>query len=236
MAAQKKAKKGKPGKTTTRLGTRKVPRLQRMEQMLVAAARVFAQHGYHAASMDEIAALADVSKPLLYRYFGSKDGLYMAIVERAGQHLLDGLDLIMTVKDPVERIEMVTMGLLTFVGRYRDLWLVMYNEAMGGDSPVARRVGEFRAQIIANGCINISEALGEPTEAGRRRAEPLSYAMIGAGEAMARWWLTRPDIPVEQMAELVLDCCRAILNHQRETRLTPPAKGSTRQKKTATHK
>jgi AcrR family transcriptional regulator len=194
-----------------------------MEQMLVAAARVFAEHGYHAASMDEIAALADVSKPLLYRYFVSKDGLYLAIIERAGQHLVDGLALIQSVKDPLQRIEMTAMGLLTFIGRYRDLWLVMYNEAMGGSSPVAQRVGEFRAQIIADGCINISEALGEANAAGRARAEPLSQAMIGAGEAMARWWLRHPEIPLEQMAQMVLNCCYGILDRHRQPPNAKPA-------------
>jgi AcrR family transcriptional regulator len=52
--------------------------------MLDAAGRVFAQGGYHSASMDEIAELADVSKPLLYAYFDSKEGLYTAYINRTG--------------------------------------------------------------------------------------------------------------------------------------------------------
>ncbi len=67
------------------------PRETRMEEMLQVAGRIFAERGYHGTSMDDIAAEADISKPLLYRYFGSKDGLYIALIERAGQHLLTGM-------------------------------------------------------------------------------------------------------------------------------------------------
>lgn len=196
------ARKARPGR---KLGTRKVPRGQRMEEMLQVAARVFASRGYHAASMDEIAEIADISKPLLYRYYGSKDGLYLALVERAGRHLMEGIELIRGEPDPVKRLDLATVGLLSFVDRYRDFWQVLYNEAMGSDSPVARKVQDFRAQMIASSCVTISELLDDPTPEGRREAEPLAHALLGGGEAMARWWLQHPEVPVERMRELILD-------------------------------
>src|SRR5213079_2294618 len=75
-----------------RAGTRLVPRAVREEQMLGVAGDVFAERGFHAASMDEIADRADISKPMLYAYFGSKEGLYSAYVERAGADLLARMD------------------------------------------------------------------------------------------------------------------------------------------------
>ena len=56
--------------------------------MLEVAGRVFAAHGFHDASMDEIAQDAGISKPMIYNYFGSKEGLYFAYIELAGQRLL----------------------------------------------------------------------------------------------------------------------------------------------------
>ena len=64
--------------TPRRAGSRGVPRAVREPQILEVAGRIFAARGYHAASMDEIAAAADVTKPLVYAYFGSKEGLYVA--------------------------------------------------------------------------------------------------------------------------------------------------------------
>src|SRR5205807_5029117 len=69
-------------------GRRKLPRAVRERQMLEVAGRVFAAHGFHEASMDEIAKDAGISKPMIYNYFGSKEGLYFAYIELAGQRLL----------------------------------------------------------------------------------------------------------------------------------------------------
>ena len=61
----------------------------REPQILEVAGQVFAARGYHAASMEEIAARADVTKPMVYSYFGSKERLYLAYIERSGRELLD---------------------------------------------------------------------------------------------------------------------------------------------------
>src|SRR5205085_6392843 len=81
----------RPGRSLKRAGTRGVPREQREQLILDVAGQVFARGGYHSASMDEIAQLADVSKPMLYAYFGSKEGLYAAYIDRTGRELLERL-------------------------------------------------------------------------------------------------------------------------------------------------
>ncbi|MFP5307553.1 MAG: TetR/AcrR family transcriptional regulator [Gammaproteobacteria bacterium] len=189
-----------------------------MEEMLQVAGQVFAARGYYGASMEEIAQVAGISKPLLYRYYGSKDGLYLALIERAGQHLLTGLELVKGEPDPLKRIDLGTAGLLSFVDRYRDLWLVLFNEAMGGGSPVSRKVQDFRAQMIASTTITISELLDERTPDGLRFAEAVTHAVYGAGEAIARWWMRNPEIPVEQIRELMLDYTLPSLRHLRDKR------------------
>src|SRR6202034_4153096 len=72
-------------------GTHGMPRAAREQLILDVACGVFARDGYHGASMDEIAARADVSKPMVYAYFDSKERLYLAYVERTGRELLDRL-------------------------------------------------------------------------------------------------------------------------------------------------
>ena len=61
------------------------------ERMLDAAARLFGSQRFHEVRMDDVAAEADVSKGTVYRYFKDKEELYLALLERAGQHLLTRL-------------------------------------------------------------------------------------------------------------------------------------------------
>src|SRR4029079_4457111 len=72
-------------------GTRRVPRKVREQQMLEVAERAFAERGYHAASVDAIAEAAGISKPMVYAYFGSKEGLYRACMSAARERLFDAL-------------------------------------------------------------------------------------------------------------------------------------------------
>lgn len=67
---------------------KRMPRAVREQQMMDAAVQTFGQRGYRAASMDEIAELAGVSKPLVYLYLNSKDELFTACIRREAQALL----------------------------------------------------------------------------------------------------------------------------------------------------
>ncbi|MER6798249.1 helix-turn-helix domain-containing protein, partial [Amycolatopsis mediterranei] len=68
-----------------------MPREEREAQLVVAGTEEFGRAGYAGASMVEIARRVGVTKPLLYQYFGSKDGLYLACLHRAGGRLTDGV-------------------------------------------------------------------------------------------------------------------------------------------------
>src|SRR3982074_56633 len=70
---------------------KRMPRPERELQMLEVAGRSFAARGFHAVSMDGIAEQAGISKPMLYHYFGSKEGLYVAYVRDEGRTLLAGM-------------------------------------------------------------------------------------------------------------------------------------------------
>jgi AcrR family transcriptional regulator len=67
---------------TTASVTRQLPRLERREAILGAAATAFAHAGYAATSMEDIAAASGVTKLILYRHFDSKEALYRAVLEQ----------------------------------------------------------------------------------------------------------------------------------------------------------
>ena len=74
------------------IGTKGVPRLEREQQIVGEAIAEFAAHGYSGASMVDIAQRAGISKPLIYQYFGSKDGLYLACLHAVAGDLANRLE------------------------------------------------------------------------------------------------------------------------------------------------
>ena len=72
--------------------SKRMPRAVREQQMMDAAVRTFAQRGYRAASMDEIAELAGVSKPLVYLYLNSKEELFTACIRRESKALVEAIE------------------------------------------------------------------------------------------------------------------------------------------------
>jgi AcrR family transcriptional regulator len=180
---------------------RKLPRAERERQMLQIASRVFAQRGFHAASMDEIARECGVTKPMLYAYFDSKEGLFLAVIDRTGKALVAAVEKLLAEPDARARLSRGTSLILEFIARDRHAWAVMYAEGLG-EGEVARHVAGYRNRIVELTALTLAQAL-PPARAAesstRRRAELHAVAMIGAGEALARWWLDRPRIPAADL-------------------------------------
>ncbi|HEX4879705.1 MAG TPA: TetR/AcrR family transcriptional regulator [Limnobacter sp.] len=194
-------------KASKRLGTRKVPKEQRMGQILDVAGAVFSQRGFHSTSMEEIAEGAGVTKPLLYRYFGSKDALYLATITQVGNHLMSGLSMLMANPNPRDRLKLIMLSFLTFVERHREGWSVLYNEALTSVGPVGEKVAYFRNSFIEASArtieeLNDPETKGTPSKASIQ-AVALANIMVGAVEAGARWWIQHPEISIKDMQKLI---------------------------------
>src|SRR5947209_20601374 len=102
---------------------RRMPWLERERQMLEVAGRSFAARGFHAVSMDEIAKQAGISKPMLYHYFRSKEGLYVAYVRQQGSALLDGMrNAPGRDAPPAERLWEGTLSVRRYVDEHRPGW------------------------------------------------------------------------------------------------------------------
>jgi AcrR family transcriptional regulator len=200
-------KSATPTLETKRLGTRKVPKEQRMSQILEVAGSVFSRHGFHSTSMEQIAEGAGVTKPLLYRYFGSKDALYLATITQVGNHLMSGLSMLMANPNPKDRLKLIMLSFLTFVERHREGWSVLYNEALTSVGPVGEKVAFFRNSFIEASAKTIEE-LNEPSTINNEnkagiQAVALANIMVGAVEAGARWWIQHPEIPIRDMQKLI---------------------------------
>ncbi|MCW0180215.1 TetR/AcrR family transcriptional regulator [Zavarzinia sp.] len=190
-------------------GGRRLPRAAREAQILQVAAEMFAAQGFHATSMDDVAAACGVTKPMIYSYFGSKPGLMAALLQRTGRELLAGLALMAAIPDPEARIR-ATLDLL--IGRLYEQtasWRVILS-AMRGDGPLAEQARGYRAALIHAMLITLAE-LAPPDlhrAIARRRVSPYAHALLGAAEAGSEWWLSTPGVSraeTEATATKVLD-------------------------------
>jgi AcrR family transcriptional regulator len=183
----------------------RLARQDREQQTLEVAHSLFAERGFGAVTMDDVAAQVGVTKPLLYAYFGNKDALYIACMEPAGDAMLAAVgSAVREAESPADALRYGLRAFFAFVEQDRDAWRVLFDETLPAGGEIARRVGEYRerlTRIIADSQLALLPA--------RRRAgaatdtEALATALLGACEALARWWLRTGAMSSEAAAELL---------------------------------
>ena len=188
-----------------------MPRERREQQILDVAGAIFARAGYHSASMDEIADAAGVSKPMLYAYFSSKEGLYLAYIRRAGGQLLQRLVSARAPHDSASALLRARITeFLSFVEEHGDGWKVLFGE-VGSTRPFAENVAAVREQI--------ADAIRRMIEAGAGSwpgypppaSDAIAHALVGAGESLANWWLDHPDVPRDEVTGWYYAVVQAVL-------------------------
>jgi AcrR family transcriptional regulator len=189
-----------------------MPREAREQLILDVAGQVFARGDFHSASMDEIAALAQVSKPMLYSYFGSKEGLYLAYIARTGGELVERL--VQAAPDEHDQLALLRARIsefLAFVEEHRDGWTVLFRET-ASSKPVAEEVAGLRAQIAEAVRRMIDEVTSEQFSLPRAASDAIAHAIVGAGESLANWWLANPEMGREELAGWYVEVVRAAVN------------------------
>jgi len=177
-----------------------------MEQTLGAAHELFAERGYAAVTMDEIAAAVGVTKPLLYNYFGNKEQLYIACMERAGDSLINTIaESVGESANPGDALGAGVRAFFEFLDTDRAAWAVLFDETLPHGGEVFDRVAAYRGQIAELVSASLLAQLpNRRREAVMVEVEALSTALLGAAEALARWWLRTEAISAEEAAELLV--------------------------------
>lgn len=184
----------------------RLSRDDRMEQTLEAAHGLFAERGYAAVTMDEIAAAIGVTKPLLYNYFGNKERLYIACLEKAGDALIATIvDSVEQTGNPGDALGAGVRAFFSFLDTDRSAWAVLFDETLPHGGEVFDRVASYRGQIVDLVSASLLAQLPERSRKGAKvEVEALSTALLGASEALARWWLRTEAISAEDAAELLI--------------------------------
>jgi AcrR family transcriptional regulator len=184
----------------------RLAREQRMEQTLGVARSLFAERGYSAVTMDQVAEKVGVTKPLLYNYFGNKEGLYAACMERAGDALSATIAAaVAETSSPEEALRAGGQAFFAFLDSDRAAWAVLFDETLPRASEVAERVAAHRGRILDLVTASImGQVPPEMRAAAKVEVEALSVALLGAAEALAHWWLRTEALSAEQAADLLI--------------------------------
>ena len=170
--------------------------------MLDAAVQMFSVNGYHDTSMDAIAAKAEISKPMLYLYYGSKEELFGACLDREMTRFVDGVrEEIDLEQGPKDLLRNAIVAFLRYIDANRASWVVMYGQATNSQA-FAHTVREGRERMIA--------MVARLLQTGTRHPEPdadfemMAVALVGAGEAIATR-LSTGDTDVDEAAALMIN-------------------------------
>lgn len=140
-----------------------------------AAIDVFSEKGFDKATMDDIAARANVAKGTIYYHFKSKEELFLFLVEEGVELLREGVEMkIQPEMTPTQKLELIIREQIQFFGQYRDFCVILLRESWGGEE----RQLEFRKMIRAY-MVVIGEVIREGITKGEFEEVNADYAAAG---------------------------------------------------------
>jgi AcrR family transcriptional regulator len=160
---------------------------QRREQLIEIGRKLFADKGFEGTTVEEIAAKAGVSKPVVYEHFGGKEGLYAVVVDREIRKLLDGITGALTSEGHARvLLEQAALALLDYIEGSTDGFRILVR-----DSPTGQSTGSF-ASLISDVASQVEHILA--AEFKRQKLDPKTapiYAqmLVGMVALTGQWWL-----------------------------------------------
>jgi AcrR family transcriptional regulator len=181
----------------------RVPRDVRLAHVLGLAEELFAEHGYTAASMDELARRAGVSKPMVYNLVGSKEELFRTCMDRTADELATRIRAAVAGETDLRRLLAAgARAWFDYVAEHRALWTSLLG---GGDSPMSAEIDQIRwrqARLVAAILAETAPAGSSPPPA---LLDAVAHLLNGAFEGITRWWNDHPAATTSALAELCTD-------------------------------
>jgi AcrR family transcriptional regulator len=168
-----------------------MPAKVRRELIARAAGGLFAERGYGATRLDDVAAAADVTKPMVYRHFASKKALYLALLEKHEADLPTFFEGVDEGLDSGPLARAIVEGWLDYVRENQHAWLMLFRDSSGDEEiqAVRRRVSRRAREVLA-GFIAERAADGLPADQITPTAELLVSGLAG----LALWWIDHPEV------------------------------------------
>ncbi|OEJ34761.1 TetR/AcrR family transcriptional regulator [Streptomyces subrutilus] len=183
-----------PRTSSSKAGTKGVPRHHRRRQMLEAATEEFGAHGFAAASLPAIAARVGVTKTLLHQYFGTKEDLYIACLVPVGDRLLEAIRTAMGPDGTAPHTPLrVLDGIFTALEGRREAWFVLYDTSLPPGGEAARRASAYWSAIDALAAGGTAELLRAAGSTDPLDADALKYVWRDLVATLVRWWVKHPE-------------------------------------------
>jgi AcrR family transcriptional regulator len=183
---------------------------ERRAAILESALAVFAQRGYHASSIDDIARDGGISKALIYEHFGSKQQLYAELLEQQAGQLFSALAEAISDagRSASARLAVGFDAFYGFVEEHRVAWRMLFREATDPEAVavldrIAAEVTSFVAGVIAEDPgARRSEDDDERREHG---VQVMAQLLVGAVQSLANWWADHQEVPRKRIVEMTMD-------------------------------
>lgn len=194
---------------------------QRREQLLAVSRTLFAEKGFDGTSIEEIAARAKVSKPVVYEHFGGKEGIYAVVVDREIEALLGALTgALSSPAHPRKLVEAAALTLLDYIESSTDGFRILVR-----DSPVAQATGTF-SSLIGDVATQVEHLLAHQFK--RQGLDPKTAPMyaqmlVGMVALTGQWWLdARSPNKREVAAHLVNLAWNGLAGIERNPKIANP--------------
>jgi len=189
-------------RTRPNAGTKGVARADREEQILTVACRLFGESGFASTSVADIAEAAGISKPLIYNYFGSKEGLYAVCVQHAAEILTAEIE-----RTAASGTVGLARAVVTLDGMFRVLepqpwlWHLVFDPTAPPDAATQKVLADYERRILDFGTEGVGELLrlagnDDPTDTEAMRA-----VWENVFRTLVTWWLAHPDESPAAMTE-----------------------------------
>jgi AcrR family transcriptional regulator len=170
---------------------------ERRAQLLDIGRRLFAERGLDGTSIEEIAAQAGVSKPVVYEHFGGKEGLYAVVVDREVERFLTMATALLEGEDTMAKFEMAAVELLRYIQSNSDGFRILVRDSnpTSGSGTFASLMGDIASQV--------EHLLGDVLKKrgyDPRLAPIYAQMLVGMVSAAGQWWLDERKPKLEEMA------------------------------------
>jgi len=169
---------------------------ERREQLLDIGRRLFAERGFEGTSVEEIAAQAGVSKPVVYEHFGGKEGLYAVVVDREVERLLATATAILSGANTREKFEAAAVALLRYIEDNSDGFRILVRDSPApGSGPFGSLISDIARQV--------EYILGDffrDRGYDQKLAPMYAQMLVGMVAVTGQWWLDARKPKVEVVA------------------------------------
>ncbi len=171
---------------------------ERREQLVEVGRSLFADKGFEGTTVEEIAARAKVSKPVVYEHFGGKEGLYAVVVDREIARLLGAITAALTSSTSSHEIlEAAALALLDYIEGSTDGFRILVR-----DSPTGQSTGSFASLIsdVASQVEHIMVAQFKARRLDAKAAPMYAQMLVGMVALTGQWWLENNKVKKREVA------------------------------------